>query len=74
MSNKRLNNIEDLFAVTNGCAALASKLGIHQVTVEYMRKHGIPLKYWDKLFDLYGVTPAELFTITKKCRAKRGIK
>lgn len=67
---KRINTIEDLFELANGCAELASKLSVHQVTVEFWRRSGVPVKYWDQLFDLYGLTPAELFSITKKCRAK----
>lgn len=70
VKNKRIINIEDLFELANGCGTLASKLGVHQVTVEYMRKHGIPIKYWDKLYELYGLTPAELYSITKKCKAR----
>lgn len=69
--SKRVNSYEDLIELANGAGNLASKLGVHQCSVEYWRRAGgPPLKYWDKLFDLYGLTPAELYSITKKCRAR----
>ena len=68
--SKRINTIEDIFEMANGCAHLAAQLGAHQVTVQGWRKAGIPNRWWDKLFNLYGLTPGELYTVTKKCRTR----
>lgn len=67
--NKRINTYEDLIELANGAGRLASQLGVHQCSVEYWRRAGgVPLKHWEKIFDVYGVTPAELYVICKKMK------
>lgn len=57
--------------------ALAAVLQLNAWTCENWRQIGIPTKYWDKLYELYDLTPAELHTVSKRCREttvmRRGI-
>lgn len=65
-----INNIEDLYKLAGSPAGLAHVLGVHQFTVERWRELGVPIKYWDFLIKKYNLTPAELYSITEKIRAK----
>lgn len=58
-----MKNINELFIKAGGPARIAVAFDLHQYTIERWRKHGVPVKYWDKLQKLYGITPAELYTI-----------
>lgn len=68
--------LQDIFDLAGGSTQLAAKLNIHAFTAENWRKRGIHHKYWDTLYKLYGLTPAELYTVSKKCRegGKKGAK
>jgi len=63
-----IENIQDVYDAAGSTSKLAYALGVHQVTVEGWRRAGIPLKYWDRLFKLYMITPAELYSVSQKCR------
>lgn len=65
-----MTHIQDLFDEAGGTTRLGAALGVHAFTVEAWRKSGIPVKYWEKLFKLYQITPAELFSITKAARER----
>ena len=60
--------IQDVFDAAGSTTKLAAALDLHANAVEFWRRAGIPTKYWDKLFELYMITPAELFTVTKNAR------
>ena len=66
---KPIKNIQDIYSLAGGSTKLAAKLGLHAYTVENWRRAGIPLKYWDTLYNLYGVSPAELHSLYKRIRA-----
>lgn len=69
---KAISNIGDIYSLEgNSPAKLATKMGVPWWTVENFRYNGIPTKYWDKLYELYGLSPAELHSISKKCRASK---
>lgn len=63
-----IKKLQDVFEVAGGSTKLAATLNLHAYTVENWRRAGIPMRHWDTLFDLYGITPAELFYVTKVCR------
>lgn len=63
-----IETIEDIFNIAGGEQDLAAALDVHQVTAEGWRKYGIPIKYWEKIYSLWGITPGELYSITQKCR------
>lgn len=62
--------LQDIFDLAGSSTKLAAQLDLHAFTVENWRRAGIPQKYWDTLFELYGILPAELYSISKKCRAR----
>lgn len=66
--NKTLKTLQDIFEIAGGSTKLAAQLDIHAYTAENWRKSGIPQKYWDTLHRLYGITPAELYVVSKNCR------
>lgn len=74
MKKSYINNLEDLFEASGGVTKLASSLGLEAYQVEYWRRAGINPRHWDKLYELYGLSPAELFSISKKCKARRAVK
>ena len=65
---RQLKYLQDLIDLAGSTTKLAAQLNLHAVSVEYWRKAGVPQKYWDQLFELYGITPAELNAITRQCR------
>lgn len=71
MTKKRpLKYIQDLFDLAGTSTKLAAALELHAYTVENWRRTGVPIRYWDKLHDLYGILPAELYVIRKSCRER----
>lgn len=66
-----ITNLEELFEAAGNPTKLANVLGLQTYQVEYWRRAGINPKHWDKLHQHYGLTPAELFSISKKVKAKR---
>lgn len=60
--------LEDVFLAAGSATKLAAKLDLHANTVEAWRRAGIPTKYWDKIHELYGFTPGELYMLSKACR------
>lgn len=62
----RINSIQDVYDLGGGIMQIAADLKVHSRTVERFRKVGINPKYYDKLSDLYGCTPIELFNLTRK--------
>ncbi len=69
-NNSKLNNMQDLYNLAGSSVQIAASLKLHQYTVERWKVAGIPYKYYDKLCDLYDVTPFELFKLSNKARAK----
>lgn len=65
---KQVQFLSDLFALAGTSTKLAAALNLHAYTVENWRRAGVPRKHWDKLHELYGVTPAELHLLSKNCR------
>ncbi len=63
-----INNLQDIFDAAGDSTKLAYALGLQTYNVEYWKRAGINQKYWDKLFELYGITPAELYSVSKRCR------
>lgn len=63
-----ITNIQDVYDAAGSSLKLAAALDVHQVTVEGWRRAGIPQKWWDRLLELYQITPAELYSVTKSCR------
>jgi hypothetical protein len=61
-----MKNINEFFIKAGGDIKVAVALGLHHLTVQRWRKHGIPLKYWEKLSRLYDITPAEIYTVNQK--------
>ncbi len=67
-----IDNIGDVYALADySPRKLGKALGVTWWTVENWRFNGIPTKYWDKLYEIYGLSPAELHSISKKCRANK---
>lgn len=67
---KSIKYLQDVMDLAGGATKLAAQLDLHAFTVENWRRCGIPQKYWDVLYKLYDLTPAELFTVSKACRAR----
>ena len=61
-----MKNINELFIRAGGDIKVAVALDLHHLTVQRWRKHGIPLKYWEKLSKLYEITPAEIYAVNHK--------
>lgn len=62
--------LQDIFELANGSTQLAAKLNLNAFTVENWRRCGIPQKYWDALYKFYGLSPGELYTVSKACRER----
>lgn len=71
---KNIRYIQDLIDLAKGPAYLAASLNVHQITVERWRRSGIPVKYWDDIFELYNVPPAVLHSVNKICRKTHAVK
>ena len=68
---KRYKTIKGLIALAGSETKLAASLNCHLYVVAYWGKSGIPLKYWDAIIKLYGLTPGELYNIYQSaCRDK----
>lgn len=67
-NNKPVKCLHDIFELAGSSTKLAAELDLHAYTVENWRRCGIPIKYWDKMYSLYGITPGELHSVTKACR------
>lgn len=63
-----ITSLQDIFDAAGSSTKLAAKLDLHAFTVENWRRCGIPQKYWDILLELYDITPAELYAVSKNCR------
>ncbi len=63
-----ITSLQDIFDAAGSSTKLAAALDLHAYTVENWRRCGVPQKYWDAMFQLYQITPAELFSVTKACR------
>lgn len=61
-----IKNIQELFELAGSSTKLAAKLNIHAYTVENWKKRGVPLKYWHAISKAYGISPNELFEISRK--------
>lgn len=72
--NKQFRTIQDIYDASGdrdglgSAAKLAAKLNIPGSTAESWRKTGVPTKHWEKVMKITGATPAEMFSITRKCR------
>lgn len=60
--------MQDIYDLAGSSTKLAAILDLHAYTVNNWKKIGIPAKYWEKLYELYGLSPAELYSLSKKCR------
>ena len=69
-SNSQVKCLQDVFDLAGSSSKLAAQLDLHAFTVENWRRSGIPQKYWDRLHELYGITPAELYIVSKVARNK----
>lgn len=72
-SHKPIKYIQDLFDIAGSSTKLAAKLDVHCYTVENWRNIGVPQKYWERIYDYYGISPAELFSLSKSCKKKSAI-
>jgi len=66
-----IKSIQDLFDLAGNAQRVASDLNIHQYTVERWRIAGVPNKYHERLAELYGATPIELYKLSQKIRSYR---
>jgi len=67
MSNKKINSINDLFALAKP-QQIAADLDKHQRTIDRWREAGVPESYHIKLAKLYGVDPLDLYKLSLKIR------
>ena len=70
-SKIRIKTVYDLLESLGGAARLASRLDIHQFTVDRWIKNGIPVKYWEQIIKLSGVSAETLYIISRKANAKK---
>ena len=69
---RMLRDIGDLYALAgHSPTQLAASIGVKEWVAENFRFQGIPIKYWDSLMDVYDITPAELYVISKRCRENK---
>lgn len=60
--------LQDIFDIAGSSTKLAAALEVHAFTAENWRRTGIPQKYWEKLYSLYGISPVELHSVYRSCR------
>lgn len=54
--------------IDKNAALIASKLELHQTSVDRWKDQGVPWKYWDALIKHFNLTLEELHTYNKKVR------
>lgn len=65
---KKFKYMQDIYDFFGSGAKLAAFLDIPGPTVEAWRRSGVPIKHWEKIIAKSGITPAELFFISERCR------
>lgn len=70
-SKIRIKTVFDLLESVGGAARLAARLEIHQFTVDRWIKNGIPVKYWEQIIKLSGVSAETLYAVSRKAISKK---
>lgn len=65
---RQIKSVEDLLMEGGGCAEIGRQLNISPWSIIKWKERGVPQKFWDALMKHYDITPAELFSITKKAK------
>lgn len=68
IKRKKLETMADLIAAAGSATKLAASIDCAAHTIDNWTRIGIPTKYWDKLAEIYGASPEELYIITKHAR------
>lgn len=69
MSSKKITTVKQIYSLADGgITEIAYRLGVCAKTVESWPQRGIPDTYWERLRQLYGVSPSACFRINGKIR------
>jgi hypothetical protein len=68
---KRIKTWTEFLEVTGGSKPLAIELGLerHTVLSWLAERRGIPVKYWPRIIERWGLTPRDLYTVDLQIKA-----